>query len=217
MPKWLTDDQGSGEWFKSRLGCLTASRMVDAMATLKKGGESEARRKLKLQLIAERLSGNATEFFVTAAMQRGTDCEPEAKAKFEEVKGLFIQDCGFALHDEIEWCGASPDGLVGTDALIEIKNPNSETHLAYKLAGVPPPQYVPQMLLQLAVTKRRLCYFMSYDNRLPDPHNTFIVEFEPTPEEIAAVENSAAAFLQEVEAMQRQLTTEEVAIEEQAA
>ena len=207
MPKWLTDDQCTGEWLKSRLGCLTASRMVDAMAVLKKGGESEARRKYKLQLLAERLSGSAAEFFVTAAMQRGTDQEPIAKERFEEITGLFIQDCGFALHDEIALCGASPDGLIGTDALIEIKNPNTETHLDYLLAGVPPEKYKPQMLLQLAVTKRKFCYFMSHDSRLPPPHDSLIVKFEPAPEEIAAAEETAQQFLAEVDAMWHQLTS----------
>jgi putative phage-type endonuclease len=203
MPKWITDEQGGGAWLRARVGCLTASRMADAMGVLKKGGESEARRKLKLQLLAERLSGNATEFFVSAAMMRGTEQEPAAKARFEEATGQFIQDCGFALHDTIDRCGASPDGLVGADSLIEIKNPETHTHLAYLLAGVVPEQYKPQMLLQLAVTGRKVCHFMSYDARLPDPHSTFIVDFEPSAEELAEVEQAAIALLREVDQMHK--------------
>lgn len=207
MPKWITDEQGgdSSEWLQARLGCLTASRMADAMATLKKGGESEARRKYKLQLIAERLSGNAAEFYVTAAMQRGIDEEPAAKERFEEITGLLIQPCGFALHDDIAWCGASPDGLVGKNALIEIKNPNTETHLDYLLAGEPPDRYKAQMLLQLAVTKREFCYFMSYDSRLKKPYDAMIVEFRPTAEQLAEVETAARQFLAETEDLMQQL------------
>lgn len=199
MPKWITDQQGDGEWLQARLGCLTASRMTDALAVLKKGGESEARRKYKLQLIAERLTGLATSFYVSPQMMRGTEEEPAAKARFEEITGTFIEDCGFALHDEINWCGASPDGLVGKDGLLEIKNPDSHTHLEYLLAGVPPEQYRPQMLLQLAVTKRKFCWFMSYDSRMKAPHDAFIVKFEPSAEEIAAVEEAARQFLAEVD------------------
>lgn len=206
MPKWLTDAQGGGEWLKSRLGCLTASRMADAMATLKKGGESEARRKYKLQLVAERLTGSAADFYCTSAMQRGIDEEPAAKSRFEELTGLFIQDCGFALHDEIPLCGASPDGLVGADALIEIKNPNTETHLEYLLAGQPPEKYKAQMLLQLAVTKRKYCWFMSYDSRVKKPFDAMVVKYEPTEEELAAAEAAARGFLTETEALMKQIT-----------
>lgn len=206
MPRWITDDQGSGEWLQSRVGCLTASRMADAMSTLKKGGESETRRKYKLQLVAERLSGNAAEFYVTSAMQRGIDEEPAAKERFEELTGLLIKPCGFALHDDIAWCGASPDGLVGKDALIEIKNPNTETHLEYLLAEEPPERYKAQMLLQLAVTKREFCYFMSYDSRLKKPHDALIVEFRPTAEQLAEVESAARQFLAETEELMQKLT-----------
>ena len=207
MPKWITDLQGgdNAEWLKARLGCLTASRMADAMAMLKKGGETEARRKYKLQLIAERLTGSAADFYCTAAMQRGIDEEPAAKERFEELTGLFIQDCGFALHDTIDRCGASPDGLIGADALIEIKNPNTETHLEYLLAAEPPDRYKPQMLLQLAVTGRKLCYFMSYDSRLKPPYDALVVKFEPSDEELQSAEDAARQFLAEVEEMQQKL------------
>ena len=158
MPRWQTNDQRSGAWIKERLGCFTASRAADAFATTKKG-ESAARTKYKFQLLAERMTNEAKEFYVTPAMQRGIDKEPEARERFEEVTGLIVQECGFALHDTIDFLGASPDGLVGNDALIEIKCPTTETHLTYKIAGVVPEDYKPQMLVQMLVTGRKKCWF----------------------------------------------------------
>lgn len=207
MPNWITADQRTDEWLKSRLGVLTASRAADAFAVTKKG-ESELRRKYKMQLIAERLTNLAAEFYVNSAMQHGIDTEPAARERFEEITGLIVQECGFALHDSIPFFGASPDGLVGNDALIEIKCPETATHLTYKMAGVPPEKYIPQMLVQLLVTGRQYCWFASYDPRVPSPNDIFITKYEPTKEEIADAENAAMTFLSEVETMWDILTTQ---------
>lgn len=211
MPRWITDNQRNGLWLTSRMGCLTASRAADAFNITKKGVESEARRKYKMQLLAERLSGVMAETFVSDAMQRGIDLEPVARERFEEHAGLIVQECGFALHDTVEFLGASPDGLVGHDALIEIKCPSTETHLAYKMAGVPPEKYIPQMLVQLLVTGRKYCWFVSFDDRVPSPHDLFVVKFEPTAEELSEAERAAIAFLNEVDFMWDILTTSEAA------
>lgn len=200
MAKWITADQRTDEWLKSRLGVLTASRAADAFAVTKKG-ESELRRKYKMQLIAERLTNLAAEFYVNSAMQHGIDTEPAARERFEEITGLIVQECGFALHDSIPFFGASPDGLVGNDALIEIKCPETATHLTYKMAGVPPEKYIPQMLVQLLVTGRNHCWFASFDDRVPAPNDIFIVKFEPTAEELKAAESLAVSFLAEVDEM----------------
>lgn len=207
MPKWIVNSQRDSEWIKARLGALTASKAADAFATTKKG-ESEARRKYKMQLLAERLTGMAMEFYVTASMQHGTDTEPAARERFEEVTGLIVQECGFALHDTIDFLGASPDGLVGNDALIEIKCPETATHLTYKMAGVPPEKYIPQMLVQLLVTGRKYCWFASFDDRVPAPNDIFIVKYEPTAAEMSEAEGAAIAFLSEVGEMWDILTVE---------
>lgn len=199
MPKWDVSPQGSVAWLKARNGCLTASRMADAMAFLKGGKETEARRKLKLEVIAERMTDTMQERFVTNAMQWGTDTEPLARSEYEIIMETLVTECGFALHDEIEFLGASPDGLIGHDGLIEIKCPNSTTHLEWKLAGGVPDKHVPQILLQLAVTGREWCDFMSYDPRLPEGVNLHIARFRPTKDEIKAVEQLAVNFLTEVD------------------
>ena len=207
MPKWITADQRTDEWLKSRLGVLTASRAADAFAVTKKG-ESELRRKYKMQLLAERLTNLAAEFYVNNAMQHGIDTEPAARERFEEITGLIVQECGFALHDSIPFFGASPDGLVGNDALIEIKCPETATHLTYKMAGVPPEKYIPQMLVQLLVTGRKYCWFASFDDRVPAPNDIFIVKYGPTTAEMSEAEGAAIAFLSEVGEMWDILTAE---------
>ncbi|HQA98041.1 MAG TPA: YqaJ viral recombinase family protein [Clostridia bacterium] len=199
MPKWITRDQRNNEWSQARLGCLTASRFADAIALTKKGDDTEARRKYKLQLVAERLSGCAADFHITDAMQRGIEMEYAARQSFEAVTGLLVEECGFALHDTIEHCGASPDGLIGDDGILEIKCPTTARHLEYLIAGTVPVQHVPQMNLQLMVTGRKYGWFVSYDDRLPPPYDMFMARYEPTGSELLECETQARDFLTEVD------------------
>jgi len=201
MPKWDTAAQGSAGWLKAREGCLTASRMVDAMSRLKSGGDSEKRRQLKYEILAERLTGCAVEHYVNPAMQWGIEWESACKEAYEEHTGNIITPCGFALHDEIEYFGASPDGLINHDGAIECKCPTTTTHIKYLIEAVVPEQYKPQMLSQLAVTGRKWCDFASYDPRMPEPLQLFVVRFEPAPEDIVLVENAAREFLEEIDSM----------------
>lgn len=211
-PIWITPSQQTNEWIKERVGCLTASRMADAMAFLKGGKESEARRKLKISLVAERMTGYATENFVNDAMKWGIEQEAAAKERYEEVTGRLITPCGFALHETIPYLGASPDGLVAPDGLVECKCPTTATFVDWKSAGVVPEQHKPQMLLQLCVTGRAWCDFFAFDPRIQyREHQHFLRRYEPKPEEIAAVEEAAKVFLAEVEQLFEQVTSQEVA------
>ena len=187
-------EQGSPEWFAQRLGKLTASRMADA--SMKK--ETAGRRNYLAQLVAERLTGEAGESFTNTAMQWGTDNEPLARAEYEILRGVDVDQIAFVDHPLIEWCGASPDGMVEDRGLVEIKCPNTATHIDYMLGQKPPAKYVPQMLLQLACTGRDWCDFVSYDPRLPDGYRLFVVRFEPSAEELQTTEATAREFLQDV-------------------
>lgn len=200
MPQWDVSEQGSVGWLKARLGCLTASRMADAMDFLKNGKESEKRRKLKIDILSERLTDMATETYVTPAMQWGIEQEANARAMYEERTGNLVRPCGFAIHDSIEFFGASPDGLVDI-GLLEIKCPTSAKYLEWYLAGEVPEQHKPQMLAQMAVTNRPWCDFVAFDPRMPQQMQFFCKRYEPTPEEVSAVEAAATLFLQEVEQM----------------
>ena len=201
--------QGTGAWFNQRTGKLTASRMSSAMSYLKGGGDSAARKDLKIEILAERLTDNIVPKFVTGAMQWGIDHEAMAKEAFEKKTGLKITDVGFVDHPMIEYFGASPDGFVSDGRAIEIKCPTTSTHLKYLLSGVIPEEYKPQMSVQSACTGKAV-WFASFDPRMPKGKQLFIRLYEPTTDEIKNVESEAVKFLYEVEQMFEQLTTEEV-------
>lgn len=209
-PLWYPYPQGSVEWLKERCGCLTASRMAEAMDFLKGGKESDRRKKLKIELIAERMTDTMVSRYVNEAMEWGIMQEPYARARYEEVTGTLVQLCGFAIHGDIPFFGASPDGLVGEDGLIECKCPTTPTYTEWMIGGVVPEQHKPQMLAQLAVTGRRFVDFFAFDPRIKaEQHQHFIRRFEPKEEEIAAVEKAAILFLEEIDALFEKVTSSE--------
>ena len=186
--------QGTPEWHQARLGCLTASRANDACAA-----ESTAAYQNYLwQLVAERETGQAEESYSNADMQRGTDMEPIARAAYEAHTGTFVTQTGFWLHPEIKHFGASPDGLVGDEGLIEIKCPRTSTHLRYLSEGKVPTKYKRQMICQLLCTGRKWVDFVSFDDRVRESKRLFIVRFEPTGKEIMELMESVLKFLQNV-------------------
>ena len=194
---------GTPEWIRERVGYLTASNMGRAMAFLKDGKtESAERRKLKIQILAERLADSAVDHYVSPDMQWGLDMEPAAKKEYVKLTGTHILDGGFVKHPKIEFFGATPDAFIHHDGLLEIKCPRTETHTGYLLERKVPDQYRPQILAQLACTGRKWADFMSYDPRIPNPKfQSLIVRFQPEKAEIEKVEAAAIQFLKEVETM----------------
>lgn len=192
--------QRSAEWFSARTGKLTASRMADALAVLKHGGDSAARRDLKKQIIAERMTDIVAPHYVTPAMQWGIDCEEDARGKYQQLTGRHVAECGFIDHFDIDNFGASPDGLIGPDGLIEIKCPTTATFLDWLVCPGAPEAHHPQMLAQLACTGRAWVDFVAYDPRIKDPAKQLIVRrFAPAPGDIANIEDAARRFLAEVD------------------
>ncbi len=211
-PIWSPYAQGTVEWLKERCGCLTASRMAEAMDFLKGGKESEKRRKLKIEIIAERMTDIMVSRFVNDAMQWGIETEPAARARYEEVTGTLASPCGFALHGDIPFFGASPDGLIDDYGLLEVKCPTTTTYTEWLTGGVVPEQHKPQMLAQLAVTGRKWCDFFAFDPRIKaEQHQHFLRRFEPKEEEILKVEAAAVMFLAEVDALFETVIQREVA------
>lgn len=201
------DLQRTAEWFQARTGCLTASSAADILPSVKelKSGEikksyRESREALKNILIAERLSGNARENFTSAAMMWGIEHEDDARNEYEARTGNFVDLAGFIRHPNVHWLGASPDGLVGDDGLIEIKCPAPHTHVRYLKSirkGEVPDDYKPQMLLQLVVTGRQWCDFITYDPR--NKQRPFAcIRFTPTTEDRVAMLDECMKFLGEV-------------------
>lgn len=201
-PEFDPAAQRTPGWVKARQGLLTASRMAEAMNFLKGGKEAADRRQLKVDILAERLTGYSIDHYVTPAMQWGMDHEDEARFVYQCDKGVAVQQCGLVLHPSIEFFGASPDGLLPDGlGLVEIKCPTSRTHIEWLLAGVVPEKHQPQMLAQLACTQRQYCDFITYDPRFPSPKDRMIRRFSPTPEDIKAVEEAARQFLKEIDEM----------------
>jgi len=166
-------DQGSEEWFKARIGKVTASRVADVLARTK-SGYSASRDNYMAQLICERLTNQKAEGFSNVAMQHGTDTEPLARAAYEDYADILVDEVGFVPHPSIIMAGASPDGLVGDDGLIEIKCPNTATHIETLLSRTVPSKYNTQMQFQMACTGREWCDFVSFDNRLPQDLQLFV-------------------------------------------
>ncbi len=158
-------EQRTEGWFQARLGKVTASRVDDVMAKTK-SGYSASRKNYMMELICQTLSGSCEDNYVSSAMQRGIDLEPVARGAYEADRGLFVNETGFVIHPEIDHFGASPDGLVGADGLLEIKCPNTATHLAFLKSGKPDRKYILQMHAQMLCTSRKWCDFVSYDDRL---------------------------------------------------
>jgi putative phage-type endonuclease len=193
-------DQRSIEWHQARLGHATGSRASDILA----GKDTQARKGYITQLVTERLTGQSQDFYTNSDMQRGIDVEPVARAAYQASHEL-VDEVGFIKHPTILWFGASPDGLVGSDGLVEIKCPRSTTHLEYIQAKKPPAKYIPQMLAQLSCTGRKWVDFVSFDNRFPEHLQLFVVRFQPSAEELEKFESKVKEFLSEVNNLMEQL------------
>jgi putative phage-type endonuclease len=196
--------QGTPEWFAQRLGKVTASRVADVIAKTKTG-YSTSRANYMAQLVAERLTGQAAESFSNAAMQHGTETEPLARMAYETETGLMVTEVAMIDHPTIAMSGASPDGLVQSDGLVEIKCPNTATHIDTLLYGEAPAKYKPQMQWQMACTGRKWCDFVSFDPRLPEDMQLFVKRVERDDSCIAELETEIKQFLGEVETTVKKL------------
>lgn len=194
--------QGSQAWFECRLGCVTSSRVADAIAKLKrKEGESAARRNLRYEILCELLTKKPSEHYVSRYMEEGKENEPLARTAYELQKDVIVEQVGFVYHNTIKMAGASPDGLVGEDGLIEIKCPKTSTHLEYLICAAVPEEYKPQMLWQMACTGRQWNDFVSYNPRLPEDLQLLVVRLPRDGNRITEIEASVVEFLEEVDQM----------------
>lgn len=198
-------EQGSADWFAIRLGKVTASRVADVVAKTKTD-YSASRANYMAQLVAERLTGSVAESYSNAAMQWGTDMELEARTAYEFLHNASVVEVGFVDHPTIGMSGASPDGLVGDEGLVEIKCPNTATHIETLMSGAVPGKYLTQMQWQMACTGRRWVDFCSYDPRMPENMRLFVRRIEWNGERIADLEGEVSAFLAELDATVASLT-----------
>ena len=198
-------EQGTDEWRMARLGHVSGSSIADVMAK-GKTGEAITRKKYKTKLVAERLTGLFGESFTNASMEHGTATEPLARMNYEVSHETFIEKTGFWKHPTIKWVGVSPDGLIGDNGIIEIKCPNTTTHIDYILENKVPTEYYKQIQCQLWVTGREFCKFVSFDNRIGEKNQMFVAEARRDEDLIKIMENETLIFLDEVEEMVRRLS-----------
>ena len=192
-------EQRTEEWFEARMGCVTASRTADVMAKTK-SGYAASRANYMAELICERLTGERQGGFSSAAMQWGTETEPQARMAYEIITGATVVETGFVLHPEIAGFGASPDGLIGDDGLIEIKCPNTATHIDTLLADKVPTKYIIQMHVQMLCTGRAWCDFVSFDPRLPIDLQMFTKRVECDDKLAEEIVTEVKSFLADMEA-----------------
>ncbi len=221
MPKFLSVDQNSAAWLKAREGRITGSRLADvisyceptaaqakdagfklvrdAVAAGLQGKESAKRANYRMELIAERLTGMAVEKYVSPAMDWGTEYEPMARAAYELAYDVMVDQVGFAVHPTLDFSGASPDCLVGDKGMAEFKCPNTTTHLEYRMNGVVPELYEPQMMWEMECCERFWCDFVSFDPRLPDDLRIFVMRLDYDPARAKYLREEVRKFNAEIE------------------
>lgn len=192
-------EQRTDEWYKARLGQLGASQISKALSKGRNGAESATRKNLIAELIAMRLTGQVQESFTSAAIQWGIDNEPIARAAYEINKDILVDEIGWVQHPSIEWTGCSPDGLVGDNGLVEIKCPNTATHIDYLIAGIPPSEYHLQMLWQMECTGRDWCDFVSFDSRMPEKYQLMVARFNRDDKRLNEIRPEVIKFLNDIQ------------------
>ena len=199
-------EQQTDEWFAARAGKVTASRVVDLMAKTK-SGYSASRENYMAQLVVERFTGGKGESFTNAAMQWGNEQEPFARAAYEAREGVFVDEVGFVPHPSIKDAGASPDGLVEGDGLVEIKCPNTATMIDVLINETVARKYYMQMQMQMACTERQWCDYVVFDPRMPESAQLFVKRIDRDDKFIAEMESEIIKFLVELDAKFETLKT----------
>lgn len=197
-------EQGTDAWKAQRLGKVTASRVADVIAKTKTG-VSASRVNYEAQIICERLTGVAVEGYTNAAMQHGIDTEPQARSAYEFMRNVDVVLASFVDHPRVPMSGASPDGFVGDDGLIEIKCPQQAAHLETLLTRKVPAKYVTQMMWQMAATERNWCDYVSFNPTFPPHLQLFVQRVHRDEELIFELEKEVLAFLADVDRKVTQL------------
>lgn len=210
MNRYLLSDapQGSPEWKQARAGKATGSRARDILAKVK-SGEAAARRDYRVQLVTERLTSQpAEEGFVSKEMMWGTEQEPFARMEYEARTVRVVQESGFAYLPDVP-AGCSVDGFVmdgERKGFVEFKCPKSATHVGYLTAGTLPSEHWPQILHNFWITGAEFADFCSYDPRMPENLQLFMLRVHRDADAVKAYEQEVTAFLDEVQNLFQQLS-----------
>lgn len=191
--------QGSTEWHLARVGKVTASRVGDAISMTKAGAPSAQRTAYMSELLCERLTGRPTEHFISRPMQWGIDQEPAARDAYEFLTGQKVEPVGFVDHPRIPMTGASPDGLVGNDGLVEFKCPSTFTHINTARTGEIDIKHIAQMQWQMLCTNRDWCDYVSFDPRMPARMQTWVQRVRADYSAMRDIEEQVEAFLADLD------------------
>ncbi len=192
-------DQRTDEWFQQRLGKVTGSNLHKVLAKTKTGYGADRGHYLT-QLVLERITGQKADSYTNAAMQFGIEQEAFARAAYEAHRGVLVEEVGFIPHPTIPMAGASPDGLVGDDGMVEIKCPESKTFLEVILSDNPvSAQYFAQMQWQMRCADRSWCDYVVFDPRFPPKLQLFVVRVNRDDRWLKDAETEVKKFLCEVE------------------
>lgn len=191
-------EQRTDEWLSERAGKVTASRIADVMAKTR-SGYGAGRANYMAQLVAERLTGEPAQGFMNAAMQWGIDTEHAAREAYSEHALCVVSEVGFIPHPAIPMSGASPDGLVGDSGLVEIKCPNTATHIETLRGGIIDRKYILQMHWQMLCTERAWCDFVSFDPRLPAEMQLHVQRVDLDAELAKEITDEVTLFLAELD------------------
>jgi len=190
--------QQSAQWLYDRCGYVTASRFKDVIGKGSKGAYLAPRGTYLWEVVIERITGQPSDHFTSAAMLHGTETEPIARMAYEAHAAAFVDEVGFIKHPTIELCGGSPDGTIEDDGGIEIKCPfNSAVHLQTVLTGMPD-EHAAQVQGCMWLTGRKWWDFVSYDPRMPEPLRLYVQRIERDDAYIATLESEVVKFLAEV-------------------
>lgn len=198
-------EQGSPEWHAMRCGKITASKLSDMLAKTKTGWGA-GRANYLADLVAERMTGVVAESYTSAAMEWGKEKEAEALSAYQFYRNANVALVDFVVHPSISMSGASPDGRVGNDGLVEFKCPNTSTHIQYLRGRTVPAKYELQMIWQMACDGRTWCDFASFDPRMPEDMRLFVRRLERDDARIREIEREVVAFNAEVDATIAELT-----------
>ena len=195
-------EQCSPEWYQARLGLVTASEFATVMAKGKNGGESRQRRTYMLKLIGEILTGEPSESYTNAHMERGKLMEEEARNYYAFMADIEPQHVGFLKRGRT---GCSPDSFIGSDGMHEIKTKLPHLHIDVMLADQLPPEHKAQCQGGLWVAEREWIDFQSYWPRLPP----FIKRVYRDETYIKTLEQAVRDFIEEMDDLMQRVTDSE--------
>ncbi len=180
-------EQNTDEWMKIRGGKFTASTFADLFAKPSTSTYKNAINKV----VFERITGELPESFSNKWMERGKELEPQAIETYELSTFNKVHRVGFI--ERSEWVGCSPDGLIGTDGMIQVKCPASSTLIEYMMSQKVPDDYMIQMQGEIWVAERKWSKFYVYHPKL----KPLIIHVERDEKIIAEIEKQVELAIEQ--------------------